>query len=371
MTLKSLVMVSAVLVLASSNIRTSARDDPQMREVVRFIAEVQEFMARKEFLQEKSRSLIGGHVPCAGHTIRGLLGTCRNHISIKRRKHSALHGLKALLAKKKKANKVQKQMTDPPTSTTKTDEVTTLSLSEPVTIKTGLNISEELSANKSVTPSDPDKSGTNPTSSTTTIEAVISPFRKAISAVSGVISRIAASVGGSFSSSSDISGEQNVSQTTEKVITGTPDPWETSTIIQAEPLSENDGEISQDVVVTKIFEMLRNETNPRQSSVITETVLKKQHELAHYIELEEGGDGAEDTTVTPDITSDDPEMMQGRTDMTEAAESEANTELYSDMEDTTDSLLPPYEDVKPIFLQKQASEIEFLNDDGEIEIQKS
>ena len=91
--------------------------------------------------------------------------------------------------------------------------------------------------------------------------------------------------------------------------------------------------------------------------------------LEQASELE--GDGAEDTTVTPDITSDDPEMMQGRTDMTEAAESEANTELYPDMEDTTDSLLPPYEDVKPIFLQKQASEIEFLNDDGEIEIQKS
>lgn len=72
----------------------------QMEDVVKFISDVQQFLSNKD--TSRSRSLLTDHVPCANDQIRGFLGSCRNVISIgDRRKQSAIHGLKALLAKKK------------------------------------------------------------------------------------------------------------------------------------------------------------------------------------------------------------------------------------------------------------------------------
>ena len=87
MNLKLVAMVvSTMVVFSASSIRIpGSREDQQIREVVRFIAEVQDFMSRKGLLPEKSRSLIGGgHIPCAANTIRGLLGSCRHHVTVTR-----------------------------------------------------------------------------------------------------------------------------------------------------------------------------------------------------------------------------------------------------------------------------------------------
>ena len=397
MNLKSVVMmISTMIMFSASSIRIpGSREDQQIREVVRFIAEVQDFMTRKGLLPEKSRSLIGGHIPCAANTIRGLLGSCRQHKTVKR-KHSALHGLKALLAKRKKENENMPDKSSESelhnqgpikdlSSTTAKTERTTETVTDPVTIIPGLDVFEELSVNSSVTSDDPDL-GSVPTS---TIITVISPFRKAISAVSEAIRRITASVSGSFSSG-DISGEQTLSHsqategTTEET-TGDPEKWETNTTLQSEPgiqnttsetvalSNENNKALTSDVVVTKIFEMLQdelsNETKPQQSSIITGSPHPHQHLLAHELEQEEA-DEAEDTTdSTPTIQEDelDTSLMRGRTDLIE--DQELSTELYPDAEDSTDSLLL-YEDLHPTSTTEQTSKIEFLNDDGEIEILK-
>ena len=267
-------------------------------------------------------------------------------------------------------------------STTAKTEITTEPVTEPVTIIPGLDVFQELSVNSSVTSDDPGQ-GSVPSS---TINAVISPFRQAISAVSEAISRITASVSGSFSSG-DISGEQTLShsQATEEVTTGDPEKWETNTTLQTEPgiqnttsvtvalSNENNKAMTSDVVVTKIFEMLQdelsNKTKPQQSSIITGSPHQHQHLLAHEIELEEA-DEAEDTTdSSPTIQEDehDTSLMRGRTDLIE--DQELSTELYPDAEDSTDSLLL-YEDLHPTSPTEQTSKIEFLNDDGEIEILK-
>ena len=379
MNLKSVAMlVTTMVVISSSSIsRPGSRDDQQMREVVRFIAEVQDFMARRGLLPEKSRSLIGGHLPCAANTIRGLLGSCRHHVTVKRR-HSALQGLKALLAKRKK----QKPFNELSTTPTIQTEITTEPVTEPVTTIPGLDVFEELSVNSSVTSDDPGQSSV-PSS---TIIAVISPFTKAISAVTEAISRITASVTSSFSPS-DISGEQSESQATEEgtMTTGTPEVWETNTTPQSEfyininavesetfaLTNENNKNMTSDVVVTKIYEMLQNElsndTMPQQSSIITGSIRLNQHPLSHELELEET-DEAEDTTDWSLTTQeDDPDKgIRGRTDLSE--DQELNTELYPKAEDTTESPRL-YEDFHPTFT-KQTTRIEFLNDDGEIEIQK-
>ena len=342
MNLKSVaMMVSTMVVISSSRISSpGSRDDQQMREVVRFIAEVQDFMARRGLLPEKSRSLIGGHIPCAANTIRGLLGSCRHHVTVKRR-HSALHGLKALLAKRKK----QKPSNEISTTTTQTEITTeqpvTESVTEPVTIIPGLDAFEELSVNSSVTSIDPGQ-GSVPTS---TIISVISPFTKAISAVTEAISRITASVSSSFSSS-DISGEQSESQATEEgtMTTGTPEVWETNTTLQSDLYininavksetvaltNENNTNMTSDVVVTKIYEMLQNElsneTMPQQSSIISGSLRLNKHPLSHELELE-AADEAEDTTdSSPTIQEDDPDTgMRGRTDQPEAEHSETQS----------------------------------------------
>ena len=71
-----------------------------MEDVVQFISDVQQFLSNKD--TSRSRSLLTEHIPCAKNQIRGILGSCRNVINIgDRRKPSAIHSLKALLAKKK------------------------------------------------------------------------------------------------------------------------------------------------------------------------------------------------------------------------------------------------------------------------------
>ena len=290
-----------------------------------------------------------------------------------------MQGLKALLAKRKK----QKPFNELSTTPTIQTEITTEPIMEPLTTIPGLVVFEELSVNSSVTSDDPGQSSV-PSS---TIIAVISPFTKAISAVTEAISRITASVSSSFSSS-DISGEQSESQATEEAVTmttGTPEVWETNTTPQSEfyininavesekfaSTNENNKNMTSDVVVTKIYEMLQNElsndTMPQQSSIITESIRLNQHPLSHELELEET-DEAEDTTDWSLTTQeDDPDKgIRGRTDLSE--DQELNTELYPKAEDTTESPRL-YEDFHPTFT-KQTSRIEFLNDDGEIEIQK-
>ena len=384
----ALVMVSTMAVFSLSSLRVPGRTEgQQMREVVRFIAEVQDFLSRRGLPLEKSRSLIGGHIPCAANTIRGLLGSCRQHV-IGKRKHSALHGLKALIAmRKKKANRGRPDKSSGAqpnnqrpnedlsmTSTSTQTEITT----EPVTIIPGLNVIEELSVNDSSVTSD-DLGQSVPSS---TIDAVISPFRKVISAVTEAISRITTSVGGSFSSS-DISGEQrqcsDSQATEEEVTTGTPEEWETNTTLQTEPhknttsetftslTNKNNKPTTSDVVVTNIFHMLQNEfsneTMPHQSPLISGSV--RLNQLSHEIELEEAND-AEDTTESFLIIEEDEAnaiWMRGRTDQVE--DLEPSKDPNPDAEDTTESLLQ-YEDIHLKDPRSHTRKIYFLNNDGDI-----
>ena len=389
----ALVMVStAMAVFSLSSIRApGSREGQQMREVVRFIAEVQDFLSRRGLPLEKSRSLIGGKIPCAANTIRGLLGSCRQHV-IGKRKHSALHGLKALIARKRKANNnineanrdrpdktldgqpnYQRPIKDLSMTSTKT-EITT----EPVTIIPGLNVFEELSVNNSLVTSDYLGQGSVPSS---TIDAVISPFRKVFSAVTKAISHITTSVSGSFSSS-DISGEQREcdSQATEEEgTTGTPEEWETNTTLQTEPPKNTTDEIfhsltntnnkatALDVVVTNIFYMLQNElsneTMPQQSPVIIGSL--HLNELSHKLELEEADDAEDTTDSFPILLEDEPNAswMRGRTDQIEDLES--NKDLNPDAEGTTESLLQ-YEDIHLKGPIRHTSKIYFLNNHGDI-----
>merc|ERR1711983_330972 len=116
--------------------------------------------------------------------------------------------------------------------------------------------------------------------------------------------------------------------------TGTPEVWETNTNPQSEfYININAGEsetfkhknMTSDVVVTKIYEMLQNElandTMPQQSSIITESIRLNQHPLSHELELEET-DEAEDTTDWSLTTQeDDPDKgIRGRTDLSEDQE---------------------------------------------------
>ena len=396
----ALVMVSTMALLSLSSIRApGSREGQQMREVVRFIAEVQDFLSRRGLPLEKSRSLIGGKIPCAANTIRGLLGSCRQHV-IGKRKHSALHGLKALIARKRKANNnnnntninneanrdrpdktpdgqpnYQRPIKDLSMTSTKT-EITT----EPVTIIPGLNVFEELSVNNSLVTSDDLGQGSVPSS---TIDAVISPFRKVFSAVTKAISHITTSVSGSFSSS-DISGEQSQRQcdsqaTEEEGTTGTPEEWETNTTLQTESHKNTTGEIftsltntnnkatALDVVVTNIFYMLQNElsneTMPQQSPEIIRSL--HLNELSHKLELEEADDAEDTTDSFPILQEDEPNAswMRGRTDQIEDLES--NKDLNPDAEGTTESLLQ-YEDINLKGPIRHTSKIYFLNNDGDI-----
>ena len=108
---------------------------------------------------------------------------------------------------------------------------------------------------------------------------------------------------------------------------------------------------------------------PQKSSIITGSPHRHQHLLAHELELEEANEADDTTDSTPTIQEDefDTSLMRGRTDLIE--DQELSTELYPDSEDSTDSRLL-YEDLHPTSPAEQTSKIEFLNDDGEIEILK-
>ena len=238
---------------------------------------------------------------------------------------------------------------------------------------------EELSVNNSLVTSDDLGQGSVPSS---TIDAVISPFRKVFSAGTKAISHITSSVSGSFSSS-DISGEQRQcdSQATEEEgTTGTPEEWETNTTHQTESHKNTTGEIftsitntnnkatALDVVVTNIFYMLQNElsneTMPQQSPDIIRSL--HLNELSHKLELEEADDAEDTTDSFPILQEDEPNAswMRGRTDQIEDLES--NKDLNPDAEGTTESLLQ-YEDINNLQAPiRHTSKIYFLNNDGDI-----
>lgn len=111
----------------------------QMEDVVKFISDVQQFLSNKD--TSRSRSLLTDHVPCANDQIRGFLGSCRNVISIgDRRKQSAIHGLKALLAKKKLKQKAP-FMRKPAVSTKLPVTVTEYSTTATTSHDTDINLS--------------------------------------------------------------------------------------------------------------------------------------------------------------------------------------------------------------------------------------
>ena len=110
-----------------------------MEDVVKFISDVQQFLSNKD--TSRSRSLLTDHVPCANDQIRGFLGSCRNVISIgDRRKQSAIHGLKALLAKKKLKQKAP-FMRKPAVSTKLPVTVTEYSTTATTSHDTDINLS--------------------------------------------------------------------------------------------------------------------------------------------------------------------------------------------------------------------------------------
>ena len=111
----------------------------QMEDVVKFISDIQQFLSNKD--TSRSRSLLTDHVPCANDQIRGFLGSCRNVISIgDRRKQSAIHGLKALLAKKKLKQKAP-FMRKPAVSTKLPVTVTEYSTTATTSHDTDINLS--------------------------------------------------------------------------------------------------------------------------------------------------------------------------------------------------------------------------------------
>jgi len=85
--------------------RTSQNNIIRTGQVSQFLAEVKDYLSRQE--RTLSRSLLGAdHVPCADSLVRGVLGKCRDYKALSNKKNIlAIHGLNALIAKRKKAEK--------------------------------------------------------------------------------------------------------------------------------------------------------------------------------------------------------------------------------------------------------------------------